>query len=212
MKNILAENMLRFGTKNLSESAKLILQEQNDDYWDKHTSNGTTSATTSKSFPTVPYMNPDGKTQLVLLSDNSKIFIGANLIASHNPNAKRFNSERMKYTLELFFTRKEGHQFDVTFRGVDSDSSRSGWLFADLMATPDPNTKQWTFTLGFDKGASIAKYKWPDITSGTLTNLIKGALSKNFYGWIPSSLTTQINAELQLMGFPVLPKSISNVA
>ena len=35
MKNILAENMIRFGTKNLSESAKLILTEQNDDYWSK---------------------------------------------------------------------------------------------------------------------------------------------------------------------------------
>jgi hypothetical protein len=156
-------------------------------------------------------MNPDGKTQLVLLSDKSKIFIGANLIASHNPSEKKFNSERMKYTLELFFTIKEGQQFDVTFRGVDSDSSRSGWLFADLMAEPDPNTKKWTFTLGFDKAASIAKYRWPGITSGTLTNLLKGALSQNFYGWIPSSLTTQINTELDSMGFPKLPTKITNV-
>ena len=60
MKNILIENMIRFGTKNLSESAKLILQEQNAEYWDKHTSNGTSSAKISKSFATVPYMNPNG--------------------------------------------------------------------------------------------------------------------------------------------------------
>ena len=189
-----------------------LINEQNDEFWNKYTSNGTTSAKTSKSFPTVPYMNPDGKTQLVLADDNSKIFIGANLIASHNPNERRFNSERMKYGLELFFTRKEGQQFDVTFRGVDSDSSRSGWLFADLTATPDPNTKKWTFTLMFDKGASIVNYRWPGITSGTLTTLIQGVLSRDFYRGIPSSLTTQINDELELMGFPVLPKSISNVA
>ena len=188
-----------------------LINEQNDEFWNKYTSNGTSSAGTSKSFASVPYMNPDGKTQMVLDYDKSKIFIGANLSATYNPNEKKFNSERMKYTVELFFTRKEGQQFDKTFRGVSATQSRTGWVFANLIANPVPNTKKWTFILGFDKGAYITKYGLPGINIGTLTLLIKGALSKNFYGWIPSSLTTQINNELELMGFPVLPKSITDV-
>ena len=70
MKNILAENMIRFGTKNLSESAKLILTEQNEAYWDDLLK-GKQFVQDIIELPAVPLMEPTTGKQVMSFNINT---------------------------------------------------------------------------------------------------------------------------------------------
>ena len=91
MKNILAENMIRFGTKNLSESAKLILTEQDDEYWANVKTIDPKSQTKRKyiDYPAQPLKDPKTGLTLALNDSTGKrselLSIGGRLHLQYSP-------------------------------------------------------------------------------------------------------------------------------
>ncbi len=209
--------MIRFGTKNLSESAKLILQEQSS-AWDTLTDNNTKMAEIKTSFNSVPFTYLDGTSQLVLSSVPTPFpwSIGAHLIAKYSP-LNRTPMDRFKYNLEFFLTKQPNQPFNQSFHGVNSTSIRGGtddkygFVFGILSAYPDNKTKNWTYSFGFESPMydETIKFKFPKKTnSETLASLLKPSFSR-IYNMFPSNLVTLINNELARLGYLPLPQSIT---
>jgi hypothetical protein len=208
MKNILAENMIRFGTKNVTESERKNLQrllEQNEDFWDPLTKNGTDSATHNKSFATVPFIVPKTNTQLVKRDGNIPIFIGANLTVSYNPFDKPNAQSRFKGDIEFFISRKEGQNWSDTFRGGTYDKF-DNHVFANVLIQKVADKNNFSFKIFSEKGSEkLIGFNLPNFGGGQFNTLVMSPMQANPAGWLPAALYNSINSELQLVGLPQIP-------
>lgn len=215
------KKIIRLTESDLARIVRKVIKEQNDDFWNQYTSNGTAYGEVTKNFKSVPYLYMDGTSQLTMkINPNitQKYNIGAHLIAKYSPLSKT-PSDRFKYSIDFFLTKKEGQDWDQGFFGVNSTSIRGGtddkygYVFAFFRGYVDDKTKKWVYTLQFEESTGSPespKFAFPGKTNTTiLKTLLFQYMEKNFYGWVPSSLTTQINTELESMGFPTLPKLVN---
>ncbi len=186
---------------------KSLLTEQNADFWNQYTSNGTKPGKASFTFPTVPLIWSNSGTQLLGSFGDPQneypIFIGLKLVAEYLPNQPKTSTERFKYFVNVFVTKKAGD--------VKPDTGKDDNNLGFFGYSYNPGIKKYdlyfTKTIG---GVEDFGVYYKDKQKG-LNKL--NTLSKvfNFYALntslLPNELVTQLNDKMQLMGFPSFPKS-----
>jgi hypothetical protein len=215
MKNILAENMLRFGTKNLSESAKLILTEQDESFWATVPLQGKTEDSGKMVTKTYAANNPlmDGKNKVLGFGPekadgtfNMPMYIGATLQASYNklvqwPTTNPIaNAGKFGYILNFILTDTKGksnftagsntfYYFEIRCTG------KSPGKFT-LITNPSPSV---------DSAAVKKGVFWRISDSVKASNMLLG----NLDGWM-GTLRTDINTDLVKMGFAEIPNTLKS--
>ena len=205
MKNILAENMIRFGTKNLSESAKLILQEQNEQYWD-NLLKGKQFVQDIVELPSVPLTEPTTGKQVMSFNVNTPneskrpVFVGIQATADFAKN-KKPGDGRFRGRIYIYLTFKENEKISA-YDATNIFITISQTLTADnkiasvvgegqQMAANDKNG--WQFEFG-RQGSS---------------GMLRAYMRKNLSGYIGKDMFNKLNAKLIEQGMPAIPNDIS---
>jgi hypothetical protein len=214
MKNILAENMLRFGPRNLSESEKQNLQrlvEVNETYWDsvpRISNNPNGKKQVGKQFAASNPLTFPNKGQLIFTFDKKlPVYIGAYLQAQYSPLEKLADSASGSITGQF--------GYNLTFFLADTKGStnypkrpeQADWFIircAQIKSGKFQILTNPAFTPEF-------KVKQMDVQSSGENRSVEVHLSyalKNLDGWM-GTLRGDINIELAKMGFPAVPNSLT---
>jgi hypothetical protein len=153
MKNILAENMIRFGTKNLSESAKLILTEQDDDYWANVKTIDPKSKTKRKyiDYPVQQLKDPETGLTLALndstgkksnmLSISARLHLNYNESVDYAIDASKLLTSKFSYYAE-FYLQSDAATTPALISSVNGGLLKSGKFFS----YPMTYVKDWIAT------------------------------------------------------------------
>lgn len=221
MKNILAENMLRFGPRNLSESEKntlRILAEQSAE-WDNVQASGTDpmspktvitdipaeTALTINGNQTTMNASPEGQGSIV----DSTPYIGARMQAVYRekltlqalakmPSAANL-SGRFGCSIEVFITPNQNGKYEaasILMFMINMYQNKDGKFIVYIQNQIDRNTKYAKLVNNFKVGTDTYPMK-------TSTPIIAKNLSTSM-----NNTYTKINTELTRLGFPALPNSI----
>jgi len=212
MKNILAENLLRFGVKNLKESDKKKLMEQNPRYWDQVqgiSNNPQGKKVVLKEFAaTNPLTSPQAGTLKFTQPASADAYIGAYLQAQFQPLVKKVDSAGQNLTAPFGFV--------LDFYLADQKGS-----------TGYPNNKAHQADYFRIKGALLKNGQFQILTLISYTpefasrgfesatkqrvsmevSLANNMLLGNLDAWM-GSLRNEINDVLEEMGYPRIPNSL----
>ena len=223
MKNILVENMLRFGPRNLSESEKqnLIRLMEQSSAWENVQPSGKGSdslKSVSKDFGgKYPILNPADNLQYYAVT-NSQIFapayIGAILFMSYDSTIKPKNNQqgyqgRFWYRIEIYLS----HDNTET---VLSAKQKGQELYGVYCSQ---NEKDFGFRVQYldtskHWGSGLAYYSLKDSKDKSTSTNNLGAMklqlefAKNPAGYAPG-LIKDINSELNKYGYPSLPSTFN---
>lgn len=224
MKNILAENMIRFGTKNLSESAKLILQEQDDDYWDKIPTVDPKSKAKQKIIDYPMQELKDPNTGLTLALNNSTggksdlLSVGAKLWLYYNVNVgyqnapqSNMGTSRFNYYAE-FYINSTGASKPSTMAVVNAALLKSGkYAIVPLTYINSGWTAQWKSMPVYPAKDSNDTSYLKKVNKGdpynSLGNFITYRLLPGYKNYSPlNDIVIKMNTELVAAGFQELTK------
>lgn len=223
MKNILAENMLRFGPRNLTESEKRnlrILAEQSS-AWENVQPSGKGSDSlkaVSKDFGgKYPILNPADNLQYYAVSDSgifAPAYIGAMLYMCYDSTIKPKNNQqrykgRFWYMIEIYLShdntetllpaKQKGQELYTVY--CAQNEKDFGFRVAYL-----DTSKHW--------GSGLAYYSLKDPKDKSTSTNNLGAMklqlefAKNPAGCAPG-LIKDINLELLKYGYPELPSTFN---
>jgi hypothetical protein len=213
MKNTLAENLLRFGVKNLKDTDKKKLMEQNEAYWEKVqgiSNNPQGKKTVMKEFAannqlTSPTAGPLKFTQPLASAD---VYIGASLQAQFQPLVKKVDSAGQNLTapfgfeLDFYLADQKGstgypnnkaHQADY-FR-IKGALLKSGQFQILTLISYTPEFAK--------RGFETANKQRVSMEVSLANNMLLG----NLDAWM-GSLRNDINIVLEEMGYPRIPNSL----
>lgn len=212
MKNILAENLLRFGVKNLKESDKEKLMEQNPTYWDKVPKGGSSEEgrkVVVKEFAANNQLtSPEAGTLKFTQPESADVYIGASLQAQYQPLVKKVDSAGQNLSAPF--------GFELNFYLADQKGA-SGY----------PNNKAHQADYFRIKGALLKTGKFQILTLINYTpefakrgfvaangqrvsmeiSLANNMLLANLDAWM-GSLRNEINDVLEEMGYPRIPNTL----
>jgi hypothetical protein len=205
MKNILAENMIRFGTKNLSESAKLILTEQDQAYWDALLQ-GKQVADEKIDLPSVPLIDPSSGKQVThgFLNDTSvkrPVYVGvqatAQLDISRKPGDGRFRS-----WIYFYITFKPNEKISA------SDSTK---IFITVLQTLTASNKISSVTSDGKTPTTDPKERFYFGRTDSLS-MLRAYIMKDVSGWTNKTMFDNLNSKLAQWGLPTLPNDLYTIA
>jgi hypothetical protein len=220
MKNILAENMLRFGPRNLTESEKRNLQrltEQSDEWENVTTGTGGGKELELKFAANSLLTHPnEGELRLGPKFANSKpLYVGALLQANYNPSnkfatqASQVAGGRFGYTLTVTLTTKKGFARDASGQfSSGAGDDRAFDLFRIVCAQSEKKQFLYMITNLQSKpaiGIDMLAYKTSHMFTAGLMNT--NNIPANIDGWC-GTLRNDINQSLLKYGYPALPNSI----
>jgi hypothetical protein len=222
MKNILAENMLRFGPKNLTESERKNLQRlfEQSAVWDSIKASGAdtmspktvildipaATALTINGNQTTMTASPDGQASTV----DSTPYIGARMQAVYREKltldalAKMSSISalggRFGCSIEIFVTPTQNGKYEagsILIFVINVYQNKDGKFTINIQNLIDRNTKYAKIINSFKVGQD----KYPIKTSTPI-------IAKNLSASI-GNVYSKINTELARLGFPELPNSIN---
>jgi hypothetical protein len=218
LKNILAENMLRFGVKNLSETNKHVLSESlllevDETYWDAIQGIGNNPKGKKQVIKEYAASNPltyPGKGAMMFTDLETKppVYVGALLQAFYQPLVKPVQSP--SYALSAPF----GYYLTVYLadeqnsKGHPNNKSHQADWFIVKCAQLKSGKVQILTIPAFSEPF---KKRPMDTAKGGARASVELALSmalKDLDSWT-GTLRNTINIELQKMGFPALPNSLT---
>jgi hypothetical protein len=218
MKNILAENLLRFGVKNLNESdravlSKALLLEANETYWDAIQGVGTNPKGKKQIIKEYAASNPltyPGKGAMMFTDIETKppVYAGALIQAFYQPLVKPVQSPSYAlsapfgYYLTVYLADEQNSKGHPNNKAHQSD-----WFIVKCAQLKSGKVQILTvpaFSEPFKKRVM-------DTAKGGARASVELALAmalKDLDNWT-GSLRKDINIELQKMGFPALPNSLT---
>lgn len=218
MKNILAENLLRFGVKNLSESDKNKLMEgtgPNDTFW-QPLMKGMKQASFAENIPSVPFLNPQTGKQLQYVQPDGKqtpLFIGASISAKYDTNIATGgnslqDSKRFYVDVTFFYAIKAG----VTAYEDPSPSIGVGAKGVEFYTIKIAQLKNGKFYIvPFSKNQSLPDFQ---VLEGSMKTTMKQLAQNNVFGanvpgYTGTNLFNIINRKLDEMGYAILPANLT---
>ena len=227
MKNILAENMLRFGPRNLTESEKRNLQRliEQSAAWDSvkeliDSKDGSSYKEVVTDLKSVPFIEPNSKKQLAMTGEKRlPLYIGAQLGMMNIPRGQKGNeSAQTIFSYKLLFFLVQNP--NITFANMKSSAGISLWLvnyskFSNGTSQISSSTSVGkSVTLGNLVAISNVNDTTSDITvtiNGNDINNLTTGFPSNPIGYAPN-LIPNINTELLKYGYPALPSKFSYAA
>ncbi len=205
MKNILAENMIRFGTKNLSESAKLILTEQNEAYWDDLLK-GKQFVQDIIELPAVPLMEPTTGKQVMSFNINTPneskrpVFVGIQATADFAKN-KKPGDGRFRGRIYIYLT------FNANAKISAYDTTNT---FITVLQTLTADKKIASVVGEGQQMASYDKngFQFEFGRQGS-SGMLRSYMRKNLSGYIGKDMLDKLNAKLIEWGMPEVPNDIA---
>jgi hypothetical protein len=198
-----------------------LINEQNGQYWDNVTVGTGGAKLITKDFSASNQFNFPNKGSLNLVSGSQliPIYIGARLTGYYNKSAKFSEgpvavgpSSRFGYRLDFFLSTIKGS----TWNNATNPSPNRSFPILYIKCAQNIN-KKFNFITSivqkFQPSDSLLAYKskntksWLDTTVNTRNTLSNDKMLGDMGSWT-GSLFTNINTELENMGFPVLPNSI----
>jgi hypothetical protein len=221
MKNILAENMLRFGPRNLSESEKRnlrILAEQNEKEWDAYIKNEAEPAGEyTQLFASIPFLNSKGKQYFTSGGSNeeqnaiAKWNIGAALkcyyykYKKYDPKKPMMN-DRFFYVLDFFLTTEPGKTGKDVAQIVKTDKGNTTSKI-DLFTVQCYQISNGSFKMNIKNQSDTTNIFRTNLgtplTAAQLINLLSKSTSE-----IPNKLISDINNSLIKLGYPAIGTSL----
>lgn len=216
LKSILAENLLRFGIKNLSESDIQRLTEvgPNEPFW-KNYMNGTTVGEYAEGIPAVPFLNPATNKQMNYVDSAGKqypLFIGAAIDADYDTKIPKggnnlTDSKRFYASVTFFYSTAAGVK-DYSDPSPSVAVSSKGVKFFEIKIAQLNSGKFIFVPISFNKQLP----QTVSVTEGTTKTTMSQIAQLNVFGQnIPGytgTLFGTINLALTKMGFAIMPNSI----
>jgi hypothetical protein len=226
MKNILIENMLRFGTKNLSKSAKLILQEQDNNAWKPYVKYGNADDGSTGTFEyrkvyTDTLKDASGKEYFYIGQPNNKVTLRAEVVgryvqsgayADNNPNLKSTDKKYdFSYNIKLILQPATQKSIDpVAVYNIIGTNLANGKF--QIITNYNQAIADWFSKLG--NAAWESNLKSMHVASTEPRTSIQGFFSSTF-SKSPGTYFTPwrtINTELAKLGYPEFPSVLQQGA
>ncbi len=205
------KKIIRLTESDLARIVRKVIKEQNDQFWNQHTNNGTTESRLEKDFPSVPFIHPKNGLQLQQMVGQElyKWNIGFNISAIYRPKVKPTSDSRFKYFVTFYLTKNPGGTFDSVRKNVSVAGNANGYMFLSFNVFKYGG--KWV-----SQAQKMQNVKYDQILYwGSPKDLKKsfnqplGQLADNISAnsmWIPQSLRDSANTELEKMGYPPFPK------
>lgn len=212
------KKIIRLTESDLARIVRKVIKEQNDNFWSQHAKSFPESKSEyTKLFATVPFIDKTGKQYFTSGGSNmeekatKKWFIGATLKAMFYPdrvyNAKTPINNRFYYFLELFLSDSQGKTAKDLTRLSNTESGPATSFMVSLMTFRGSQLMggKFYYTL-MDQTDTTNIFRTnlgPQYNGQQMVQKIKNSTSE-----IPNTLLTQINTELEKIGYPKIAETI----
>jgi hypothetical protein len=211
------KKIIRLAESDLARIVKRVIKEQNEQFWSDHAKAFPLSKRDyTKFFASVPFVNKEGNQYFTSGGSNmeknatQKWYIGATLSAKFDPD-KKYNTktpinDRFYYNLELFLSDSPGKTGkDLSIMGPTSSGPKTPMIslmtfscYQVMNGSFYYNLKDQTDTTNIFRTNLGPQYNGPQ-----MVQKIKNSTSE-----IPNNLLTQINTELEKIGYPKISEKI----